>query len=104
MPARCHKETSMKKALTLLLAGATVAGTLMVSTTDADAQRRGRWVGPAIVGGILGGAIIGSAIASRPYYYGDPVYAGPGPYCYFVPGEPVWNGYRWVRPRVQVCE
>jgi hypothetical protein len=98
----------MKKALTLLLAGATVAGALMVSTTDADAQRR-RWVGPAIVGGIIGGAIIGSTLA-RPYYgpgygyYGEPVYAGPGPYCYYVPGEPVWNGYRWVRPRVQVCD
>jgi hypothetical protein len=99
----------MKKALTMLLAGATVAGTLMVSTTDADAQRRGRWVGPAIVGGIIGGAIIGSTLA-RPYYgpgygyYGEPVYAGPGPYCYYAPGEPVWNGYRWIRPRVQVCE
>ncbi len=100
----------MKKALTMLVAGATVAGTLMVSTTDADAQRRGRgWVGPAIAGGIIGGAIIGSALA-RPHYYGpgyyyaDPVYAGPGPYCYWAPGEPVWNGYRWVRARVQVCE
>ncbi len=99
----------MKKALTMLLAGATVAGTLMVSTTDADAQRRGRWVGPAIVGGIIGGAIIGSTLARPHYYgpgyYGEPVYVEqPGPYCYWAPGEPVWNGYRWIRPRVQVCE
>src|SRR5215472_15536198 len=48
---------------------------------------------------------------ARPYYYGPaPVYVAPpppafvAPACYWTRGEPVWNGYAWVRPRVQVCE
>ncbi|HZP79756.1 MAG TPA: hypothetical protein VFB45_26720 [Pseudolabrys sp.] len=34
----------------------------------------------------------------------------PGPYyasptgCYWTYGRPVWNGFRWVRRRVQVCD
>jgi hypothetical protein len=49
--------------------------------------RGGRWGwwGPgAVVGGLAAGAIVGSAIAARPYYYGP----GPG-YAY----GPCW---RWV--------
>ena len=45
--------------------------------------------GPGIVGGIIGG-VIGGALA-------------PAPSCYWTWGRPYWNGYRWVRPRVQVC-
>jgi len=39
-----------------------------------------------------------------------PLYAMPGPGyepappCYWTRGEPVWDGYRWRRPRVQVCD
>ena len=68
--------------------------------------------------GIEAGVAIGSGPApARPapyasprYYEPAPVYAGPGPTpvpppaCYWVRGEPVWDGYGWVRPRVQVCE
>jgi hypothetical protein len=56
-------------------------------------------------------------MAPRPYYYGPaPVYVAPPPpvyvepppayvpACYWTRGEPVWNGYAWVRPRVQVCD
>ena len=42
--------------------------------------------GAAIVGGVIGG-IIGAT----------------QPRCYWTAGQPVWNGYAWVRPRVQVC-
>lgn len=45
--------------------------------------------GPGIVGGIIGG-VIGGALA-------------PAPSCYWTLGQPYWDGYRWVRPRVQVC-
>jgi hypothetical protein len=50
---------------------------------------RGGW-GWGLGAGLLGGAIIGGAIASAPYYgYPPPYYAGPGPYYY---GPPVAYG------------
>ena len=42
----------------------------------------------AVIGGIIGGAL-----APRPYYE----------HCYWTRGRAYWNGYRWVRPRVRVC-
>ncbi len=44
----------------------------------------------AIIGGIIGGAL-----APPPYYY---------EHCYWTRGRPYWNGYRWVHPRVRVCD
>jgi len=99
----------MKKSLTALVAAAVVAGTLMASVTDADAQRR-RWVGPAIVGGLFGAAIIGGAIASQQHYYGPgPVSVAPGPGCpdgqwvrrflgYDAWGNPIYSRPRFVCP------
>ena len=67
-------------------------------------------------GGGVAAGIIGAATAPRPYYGPAPVYVappppapvyvepGPLPACYWTRGEPVWNGYAWVRPRVQVCD
>jgi len=67
-----------------------------------------------VLGGLAAGAIIGSAVAPRPYYAPAPVYVAPAyvepepvyeaPACYWTYGRPEWNGYRWVRPRVQVCD
>ncbi len=85
-----------------------------LSAGDASAQwrRGGRgWGGPGVAAGILGGVAAGALIAgaANPYpYYGPsygpaPVYAEPGPRCWFEP-EDVWNGYRWMRRRVRVCE
>jgi hypothetical protein len=57
----------------------------------------GRGPGPfwgGVAAGVVTGAIVGSAIASRPYYpYGY--------YGYYAPPPPppcplVWNGYAWV--------
>jgi hypothetical protein len=50
--------------------------------------------GAAIIGGVIGGII-----GAQPGYYGPP----PGN-CYWTLGRPYWNGYGWVRPRVQVCQ
>jgi hypothetical protein len=38
----------------------------------------------------------------RGYYGGGPYYASPYG-CYWTWGRPYWNGFRWVRPRVRVC-
>jgi len=63
--------------------------------------------------GIGAGVSIGShAPAPPPPPYAPPaVYAAPPrdyvpvpPHCYWTRDEPVWNGYRWVEPRVQVCD
>ncbi len=60
----------MKKTIIALLAVATVAGSL--SVTPAHAQRG--W-GAGVAAGLIGGAIVGGAIAASrpyPYYYGPP--------------------------------
>lgn len=80
------------------LAGAAIAALALVSTTlvavtPADAQWRhrhgggwGGWRGPGI--GFAAGALIGGALAARPYYgYGPGYYYGPGPYAYDVEPE-----------------
>ncbi len=45
----------------------------------------------AVIGGIIGGAL-----AAPPPYYAE--------HCYWTRGRPYWNGYRWVHPRVRVCD
>ena len=52
--------------------------------------------GAAILGGVIGG-IIGAGAAQQGYY-------GPPPNCYWTLGQPYWNGYGWVRPRVRGCQ
>ncbi|HEY2529907.1 MAG TPA: hypothetical protein VGJ20_18550 [Xanthobacteraceae bacterium] len=47
---------------------------------------------PGVIGGVIGGLL--AAPAPPP----------PPPSCYWTWGRPYWDGYRWVRPRVQVCE
>jgi hypothetical protein len=90
----------MRKALTALAAGGLIAATIVASVSDAQAQRRGRWIAPAIIGGIAAGALIGSAVAPRYYGYGEPVYVEPD-VCYAR--ERVWiegRGWRWRRVAV----
>jgi hypothetical protein len=62
-------------------------------------------VAAGLLGGFAAGAIVGSVLAPRP----APVYVAPAPVyvvpqCYWTRGEPMWDGYRWVRPRIQVCD
>ena len=57
-----------------------------------------------LLGGFAAGAIVGSTMAPAPVYVAPaPVYVAPPPACYWTRGEPFWNGHRWVRPRMQVC-
>ena len=98
----------MRKTLTALAAAATIVVAAVATPTTADARRG--WWGLAIVGGFAAGAIIGGALASRPYY--APSY-GPGPVYYYAPGpvqyeyyqEPVApDCWRWRRgARYYVC-
>jgi hypothetical protein len=99
----------MKK---ILLAFVAVAA-LAVSTASPALAWRGGW-GPGIGLGLLGGAIIGGAIANSYYPYGG--YYGPG-YGYYGPGyaggpygpcymqrQRFWDGYGWRVRAVRVCE
>jgi hypothetical protein len=94
---------------------AALAVIAIATLSDVTATRAGGGdVAAGLLGGFAAGAIVGSAMAPRPYYYAPaPVYvappppAYPAPYtpaCYWTRGEPVWNGVAWVRPRMQVCD
>ena len=91
---------SMTKTLTTISAAA-VAAALLAAPTDANAQWRRGWGGPAIglgiLGGVAAGAIVGSAIANSygPAYVVQPGYVPYGAYGGPVPvGCP--GGY-WAR-------
>jgi hypothetical protein len=117
---RCRrsKEILMKKALTTVLAAATIAVSLAASATDASAQRRGGAIAAGVALGFVGGALVGSAIAnSRPAYVVAPapgyvVYTGyaaplPGPNCYWT-RQPVYDPYGnvvgWRGRAIAVCQ
>jgi hypothetical protein len=103
----------MKKTLTALTAAGIIAGTLVATMSEADAQwrRRGGWGwGPGVAAGIIGGAIVtGAILASRPRGYvvyegyGAPVYNHG---CYWA-AEPVYDRFGrvvgYAGQPVQVC-
>jgi len=85
----------MKKTLTALAAAAAMALVSVATPTDAMAQRRGGAVAAGVIGGLAAGAIIGSALAPRPYYYGPaPVYVAPPPPAACVERQWVWSERR----------
>lgn len=103
----------------IAIAAAVVAGAALAAPTDAFAQRRAGAVAAGVVGGLAAGAILGGALAGGPVYaapapvyvappppvyYSDPAPVYVAPRCYWARGEPEWDGYRWVRPRVRVCQ
>jgi hypothetical protein len=102
----------MKRALIVLATAATLGASLAPQAATAG----GGEVAAGVIGGLAVGAIIGSAAAAQPRYYEPaPVYVAPPPRrrvyfapppveCYWARGEPEWDGYRWRRPRVQVCD
>jgi len=91
---------TMRQIRNALVTAAIVGATTLATLSSANAWR-GRW-GPGpfwggVAAGVVTGAVVGSAIASRPYspygYYGY--------YGYYAPPPPppcplVWNGYAWV--------
>ena len=96
----------MKKALMV----AAAAATLVITGVGSPAHAQ-RGVGAGIAAGLIGGAIVGGAIASsRPYYYGPGYgYYGPGPYyagaygpCYWQ-RQRFWDGFSWRVRNVRVC-
>jgi hypothetical protein len=96
----------MKIKISVIVACATVAMTTITAPTTVQAGSGD--VAAGLFGGFVAGAIVGSAIAPRPYYGPPPVYVAPAPVyageCYWTRGRPMWNGYAWVRPRIQVCD
>ncbi len=98
---------------------AALAVIALATLSDVRASRAGGGdVAAGLIGGLAAGAVIGAATAPRPYYapppaayyappppaYVEPAPAYAPPACYWTHGEPVWNGYAWVRPRLQVCD
>jgi hypothetical protein len=80
---------------------------LTISALAAPNHARADDFAAGLLGGLAVGAIVGSAIAPRPAP--PPVYVAPAPVymapqCYWTRGQPMWDGYRWVRPRMQVCD
>ncbi len=80
---------------------ALTACVISASLVPAHARADGGRITAGVLGGLAVGTIIGAATAPR-YYAPAPIYVAPS--CYWAWGEPVWDGYRWVRQRVQVCE
>jgi hypothetical protein len=105
----------MTRTLTALAAAATIALASVVTPTTASAQWRHGWHGGgwhggwrhhgwgpgAVIGGLAAGALIGSALAA-PYYgaYAYEPYVGAP--C-VLRRERIWNGWRWIIRRVEVC-
>ena len=92
----------MKNAILGLVTAITVSA---VATANVAHAGNGD-VAAGLLGGFAIGAIVGSAMAPRP----APVYVAPAPVyvepqqCYWTRGRAMWDGYRWVRPRMQVCD
>ena len=90
--------------------------TLAVSAVAAPAHAQ-RGFGAGLAAGVIGGAIVGGALAA-PYGYGPGYYYGPG-YGYYGGGpayvaddyyggcywqrQRFWDGYGWRVRRVRVC-
>lgn len=110
------------------LMGVAAAALLTVAAVGAPAPAQAqRGLGVGIAAGLLGGAIIGGALAA-PHYYGPGYYDGPGyaygpgygyapsygyrpayvvdpaPYgpCYWQT-QRFWDGYGWRLRRIRVC-
>jgi BA14K-like protein len=78
---------STTSALPLASNGSAINQATPEATTDIYWRGRGRGWGWGVGAGLLGGAIIGGALAA-PYYYGPGPYYGPdyGPGPYYAPG------------------
>jgi hypothetical protein len=92
-----------------LAVAATALATLGPTTSArADDGKTAAWV----AGGVLGGMLLGNAIANQhknaaPPADADYVPDDPPPRnCHWTRGRPVWDDYYgvWRRPRVQVCD
>jgi hypothetical protein len=107
-----EKGEVMRKTLMALAAIATLAVSAVASPANAQ-----RGFGAGLAAGVIGGAIVGGALAGPGYYYGPGYYPGPR-YGYYGPGyeagdyyyggcswqrQQFWDGYGWRVRRVRVC-
>ena len=103
----------MKKTLMALGAAAALAVSAVSIPAPAQAQRG---VAAGVAAGLLGGAIVGGAIASQngylrpgllcPRLYGGPAYVvdpGYGESCIWQ-RQRFWDGYGWRVRNVRVCD
>ena len=58
----------MRKILTALVAAATISATAIATSSNANAWW-GWWFPGAVAAGVVTGAVVGSALAPRPYYW-----------------------------------
>jgi len=109
-PLLIEKGKAMRKTLMALAAVATLAVSAVAAPAPAHAQRG---FGAGLAAGVIGGAIVGGALAA-PRYYAPGYYYGPGygyyggpayvadDYCYWQ-RQRFWDGYGWRIRRVRVC-
>ncbi len=86
-----------------------VAGVALCMAIASPANAGSGDVAAGLIGGFAAGAFVGSMLGPpRPVYVAPaPVYVAPPPppaTCYWTKGQAYWDGYRWIRPRVQVCD
>jgi hypothetical protein len=102
-------EGNVTRTLATLAVAATLAAGAVALPKEANATCFGCYVGAGVVGGLL----LGAAIASAPPVYAAPppayvvapapvaVVAAPPP-CYWQT-QRIWTGYNWAYQRVRVC-
>jgi hypothetical protein len=93
----------MKRSMSSFAAAALLAAALVLPD---HARADGNDLAAGIFGGLIAGAIVGSAVAPRPSYP-EPVYVVPEPYyqepvCFGRQQmyDPYYRVYRWQRVRV----
>ena len=87
------------------IAFAGCAAIAVLAIASPNHARAGDGFAAGVLGGFAAGAIVGSMAPPPVYIAPAPVYVvPPPPTCYWTRGEPFWNGHRWVRPRMQVCD
>src|ERR1700759_3215509 len=96
-----QKGNAMRKTLMALAAVATLAVSAVAAPAPAQAQR---YLGAAIAGGLIGGAIVGAPTAPYYYGYGPGYYAPPPPPAYYggpayVAAPGYYGGCVWQRQR-----
>jgi hypothetical protein len=94
----------MHKSVIGLAAAASIGFAALAVPSTANAGCFGCGVGAGLLGGVVAGAIVGSAIANSPppppYYYPPPPPPGP---AYYGPGyADLGPGCHWARHRVWV--
>ena len=95
----------MKKTFAALVAVGTFAIAMPAQAQYYHRHHHHGGGGAGLAAGLIGGAIIGGAIAaSRPAYAAPaPVYVEEGPACRMI-RERFWDGYGWRVRRVEVCD